>query len=379
MTPIDAPRLLDITRLMRRSGRVLTGIDRVELAYLRAVLADTAPAFGLIRSPYGYVLLGERGLAPLLERLACDPGDVWRVARRGAVARVPPPMLPWALRRAGLGGARYINVGHSNLTRRVLRATKSVGMSVAVMIHDVIPLQYPEFQRDGSVERFARLVARVGRHADLLIYNSYDTAAQAAAFLPTDTPSIVAHLGTELPEPDPSAIPGDVPVHAPYFVCVGTIEPRKNHAFLLDLWEALGADAPGLIFAGRRGWKNEDVFARLDALPPGGPVREVPDLSDAALSALIRGARGLLFPSHAEGFGLPAIEAAVLGTPVIASPLPVFREVLGNIPIYASVSDRYLWQDKIEALVNTVPSGQRHAQFQPPTWAAHFKTVLSLT
>ena len=73
------------------------------------------------------------------------------------------------------------------------------------------------------------------------------------------------------------------------------------------------------------------------------------------------------------------MEAAALGVPVIANDLPVFREVLGNIPIYAKVSDRYLWRKNIEALAEKVPSRAAHAHFQPPDWDAHFKTVLRLT
>ena len=59
--------------------------------------------------------------------------------------------------------------------------------------------------------------------------------------------------------------------------------------------------------------------------------------------AVLKGASGFLFPSHAEGFGLPPVEAAALGVPILSNDLPVIREILGDIPVYASVSDRYLW------------------------------------
>ncbi len=381
-------RLLDMTRLMRRVGKVLTGVDRVELAYLRALLQDDAPLFGLLRAQLGYILLDQAGIEALLPALTGPEPDLvpdaqrrrtWRRARQVSIGRVPPPLLGRMLRGALPTGVAYINVGHSNLTDRVLRTLRAIKAQVAVMIHDVIPLDFPEFQRDGSVPPFADMIARVGAQADFLIYNSEDTKVKTEAHLPAPPRSIVAHLGTDSVTQAPEELPDGMPPKSPFFVCVGTIEPRKNHALLLDIWDEMGADAPHLVIAGSRGWKNEDVFLRLDALPPDGPIHEVAGLSDGALAALIGQSAGLLFPTHAEGFGLPATEAAALGVPVIVNDLPVFREVLGDIPIYASVSDRYLWKKSVKRLAKSWPDTPRPKQFKPPTWDEHFKTVLRLT
>lgn len=381
-------RLLDLTRLMRRAGQVLTGVDRVELAYLRALSADAVPLFGLIRSRFGYLLLDGTALEALLPLLsgpdAQVPPDVrkrriWRIARRRSTRRVPPGLLGAMLRKALPTGVAYVNVGHSNLTARVLGAVRAMDGRIAVLVHDVIPLEHPEFQRDGAVQPFADMIARVGEQADLLIYNSEETRRRAEAHLPDPPASIVSYLGTELAPAAPDELPADLPPGGPFFVCIGTIEPRKNHAFLLDIWAEMGDDAPGLILAGNRGWKSEAVFARLDSMRPDGPVREVAGLSDGALAALVEQSAAVLFPTHAEGFGLPATEAAGRGIPILANDLPVFREILGDIPIYAGVSDRYLWINNIKDLAMAWPDATKQQAFVPPTWGTHFKTVLRLT
>ena len=381
-------RVLDLTRLMRRAGRVLTGIDRVELAYLKAVLAASVPAFALIRTQLGYILLDQAGMEELVTLLCSSVSSgptaaakkrIWRMARQMAVGRVPPALLGYMLRRHVPRGAAYLNIGHANLTDRVLRTMKDViNAPIAGFIHDVIPLEFPDYQRDSRVAWFSEMIARVARYSDLIIYNSQDTARRAALQMAEPPASIVAHLGTDVCTPAPLELPQGLPPETPFFVCVGTIEPRKNHAFLLDIWEEMGKDAPALVIAGSRGWKNEAVFARLDALPKGAPIYEVSGLSDGALAALMKASSGCLFPSHAEGYGLPAIEAVALGCPVIVNDLDVFREVLADIPVYVSVSDRYLWIDTVKKMSQVKTQASEIQNFHPPTWADHFKIVLRL-
>ena len=198
---------------------------------------------------------------------------------------------------------------------------------------------------------------------------------------------VVAPLGVGLPSAGPFTLP-ELDRSRPFFVTVGTIEPRKNHALLLDVWQALAArlsaDAmPQLVIAGSRGWLNRDVFARLDAHPPH--VIEAPGLSDAALAGLLQASQGLLFPTLAEGFGLPPLEAAALGVPLIVSDLPVLRETLGDLAVYLSPTDVYSWMETIEQAAGGAPgrgdgmSGQDGTDGGRalPDWTAHFNTVLN--
>lgn len=372
---------------MSRAGRGITGVDRVELAYLERFIEDGQS--GLARTALGRLLVDAEGLSDLLDRLGSEdwgaPDLIGRLSRRltgpqaaaqsrlreTAVARATGGGLRRMLRRAFPEGFDYYNVGHSNLGTRSLAAVRAAGGRVCVMIHDTIPLDFPQYQRKGTPENFARKLDTVAEKSHRILCNSDVTRRDVQSHLPggiTPPPCEVAWLG--VPGPAPEEPVAEVP-EGPFFVILGTIEPRKGHGFLLDLWAEMAAP-PELLIIGDRGWCNEEVFARLDRGPPG--VREMGRLTDGQVTWLLRRANGLLFPSEAEGFGLPALEAARLGCPVLATPLPVFRELLGDIPIYAAKSDRYHWLSTISALGERRRTGPDHST---PTWEAHFNQVFT--
>lgn len=407
MTPPPPARLVDITRTVRRAGRMPTGVDRVELAYLRHLPTLPEPVFALARTTLGYVLLGADGIAAMAARIEgrtpWGPADrLSLIARRqgAAVQRAQGDLRRFALDRclpgrlAGMlarhlpAGVAYINVGHSNLTDRVLSAVRhGAGGRVAVLVHDTIPLDFPQYQRPGSARVFGAMLRRVQAQADLVICNSAHTAGRVAAHMRGRgrvPPTIVAHLGVSVPVP--GALLAGLDTGRPWFVALGTIEPRKGHDLLLDLWDEMQADpgpgTPRLLICGARGWNNRAVFDRLDRLAPDGLVLEMPGLDDGRVAALLQDASGLLFPSRAEGYGLPPLEAAALGVPVVCTDLPPLRELLGDYPVYAAETDRYLWRNAIGNLATgggrtgTVPA---RGGFTPPGWADHFNTVLNFT
>ncbi len=407
-------RCLDLTRLISRQGRgPLTGVDRVELAYLRHLLADDVALFLLVRTVLGYVLLDQSGAEQLLSRL--DGRVAWgkpdlvghlsrkmnpekRAAeadlRRLAVARCRQGALGDMLRAGLPAGTVYLNVGHSNLTDQVFAAWRKVqDARITVLVHDTIPLDYPQYQRPGTPDLFRAKLHRVGLAADLVIYNSAATRTDAERWFASwgrCPDGIVAHLGVDVPDPDPTSLPTDIDLSRPYFVALGTIEPRKNHAFLLDIWEALAedltdAEMPRLILAGSRGWANADVFDRLDhSSMIEKHIFERPGYDDKTVAALLAGSAGLLFPSLAEGFGLPPIEAVALNVPVICMDLQVYREFMDIIPVYLKPGDVYSWRQSITRLAREKQAGRERdarkvSHLEIPSWGDHFNFVLKMT
>ena len=385
--------LLDLTRLASRAGRTRTGVDRVERAWLDACLADPRPVFGLARSPVGFVLLDRAGLARFAAASDADdwgrPGPVASLFRRLdpprraaqglmrniAVARAARPGLAALLRRHLPAGALYLNTGHADLDDRVMRAVRAAGARIAVLVHDTIPLDLPMMARPGTVETFSAKLDVVARHADRVIATA-QTTAHAIAARPAErgrVPRIVvAPLGVTPARPEPAALPPGFDPSIPYMVALGTIEPRKNHALLLDVWERLGLEAPRLLICGARGWNNREVFDRLDRGVAG--VTEMPGLPDEAIAALLARAHALLFPSLAEGYGLPPLEALALGCPVICGDLAICRELLGDHAVYCDPADRYQWERAIRA--HAAPPRLPPPRIAPPGWAAHVERAL---
>jgi glycosyltransferase involved in cell wall biosynthesis len=184
-------------------------------------------------------------------------------------------------------------------------------------------------------------------------------------------------------------LPTDPPaVKAPYFVCVGTIEARKNHLLLLNLWrqltEMLGDSAPRLVLIGQRGWETENAIDMLERCPAlRGVVFESANVPDDEAARLVQGAQALLLPSFAEGFGFPLVEALTLGVPVLCSNLAAFRENGGDVPEYLDPLDGLGWRSAVIDYAS--PSSPRRAAqlrrlsgWTPPSWQDHFAAVEAL-
>lgn len=381
MNTNDAPVLLDASRLVWRrwAGLRPTGIDRICLAWHEEYRARAQAVLVHRHGKHILSVGASRTLFNLLD------SDIPRARFRRHFITWLGRNLADFMRPLKGRGRPWLNVGHTGLNLPGLAAwVQASDIRPVLMLHDIIPITHPEFCRPGEK---ARHVVRVNALIDIasaVLTNSHDTLDKLRVY--------AASLGKALP-PSLAIWPGtpQLPVsalkqasQANDFVILGTIEGRKNHKLLLDVWERLvaqqGESAPRLLIIGRRGWSCEEVLARLDSGRLSSRVVETGPIDDEELARRLAGARALLFPSIAEGYGLPLAEALASGVPVIASDLPVFREIGQGVPLLLACDDVQAWTDAI--LSYAQPDSLAYAEqlvrlkhFRVPDWQSHFRSV----
>ncbi len=385
---------LDVSRLLWRVFRGnLTGIDRVELAYAEHLLdAEGEVETHLVGFDYrgGFRLLPSARARRLVRavRPALAAGRLSELRRQavGLLTAGVTGVLPHPSARGR--AAIYLNVSHHPLHHggAIARLLRRTGARFVPLVHDLIPLDWPEFSPPAEVARHRRRLDTVNALADAVLTNSAATAAVLRPRLRPGLPVVAAPLGVTPVMPASGA--AGLAQGRPYFLAVGTIEPRKNHLLLLHAWRRMAATGRGptplLLLVGRRGWENEQVLDVLERGPLAGrEVRELGGLNDGELAGLMLGARALLMPSFTEGFGLPVAEALAQGVPVIASAIPAHQEVGAGVPEFLDPGDLPAWQAMIENYAAPC-SPFREAQmlrlrgWAAPRWETHMRTALTL-
>lgn len=370
---------LDCTRIVahRWSGRTPTGIDRVCEAYCTH-FASRAQAVVQLR---GRVRVLTPSQSTMLFAMLEAPRAVFRRRFAGLVARIGTTRA-----EVQVSGAIYLNVSHTDFDLdRHLQWTRNTAVRPVYLVHDLIPIEHPHFTTPHKARRHAGRVRRALETASGIIANSQTTASALASFAATQgvepPPVLVAPLGVSR-----LAAPAQATRHNPaIFVCVSTIERRKNHLLLLKVWQQLiarhGDAAPRLVLIGRWGVGSREVqrhFLADAQLRRFVTIKE--DCDDAEVGRHLRSATALLAPSLAEGFGLPVAEALALGVPVIASDIPAFREVGWGIPTFLDPDTPVAWLEQVEGFTaDDNPERQRQLAalefYHAPHWRDHFRLV----
>lgn len=394
-----------------------TGIDRVELAHARHWR-------GLAKEDVTFVMRNAWGrLAALPDRLSRELLDDADNLIAGGMAE---ERFRLRMRSAAIMAKQFYGVGRRQLLQRIktrpdsvlltvsysivtmqreLDYLRTLGCRIVALIHDAIPLSHPQYFPCGEKSLHQRRLASISRCCDAAFVVSCDVqrdvddyAAEIGLTLP---PLTVIYSGLDLPHHEP--VPHSPSVSAPadpYFVMLGSLEPRKNHLLMLQLWQQLAPlpDAPRLIIigsnsaaqslsarileriSGRKQIQPHLALLALERVNFHGRVEYRGRLNDHETAALLKGARALLFPSLAEGFGIPLSEALAAGVPAIVSDLAAFREHGADVPEYIDPLDGPRWKSTILEYAKA-ESPQRAAQLErlqhwkPHTWQTHFAAV----
>jgi glycosyltransferase involved in cell wall biosynthesis len=228
--------------------------------------------------------------------------------------------------------------------QRVLEDYRTHGVDIYFVVYDLLPVLRPDVFPKAAQANFVNWLERIVEISDGLIGISRSVADEIADWVKTTKPAREKplhlgyfHLGADARPDGRRPVPA-VPSHRrPCILMVGTVEPRKGYAQALSAFERLwnrGVEID-LAIVGRQGWMVEDLVARLRTHPEHSKhLFWFESASDEILEALYSRSSALLLASEGEGFGLPLVESALHGMPIIARDLPVFREVAAEHAFY---------------------------------------------
>lgn len=353
--------LVDVSEVVRLDAR--SGIQRVVRNYCVGLIEAASQSGGFYVEP---IFWTEQGIFYAREfartRLGIDvQGDdeLVRVQRNDLIFMVDSSW--WSPHR--------FDVLHSEI--------RSCGGEVVWMVYDLVPLLLPGLCDPAMPPVFVDWLSHVANTADGCVCISAATQAELERYFESSLPTgayrpwtRALHLGCDIESEQrglrqTSSNLDDLMRQIgewPYFVGLGTVEPRKDYPTILDAFERLWCEGSqaALVIIGKQGWNVEKFSAYLRSHEQlGKRLFWLENASDADLHAILTRATALVQASIAEGYGLPVAEAGSLGVPLILSNLPVFREIAGEEAAYFSVGDA-------AGLAALITRGLRDADWQSP-------------
>jgi glycosyltransferase involved in cell wall biosynthesis len=360
-------------------------VNRLRLAVLCDARDEGWPSMELV----GEMLLSalEGPLSPEVEVTALRP-SLPRLARR--LPGLPPRLalnadrfagrylaLPVHARRLARRDAYHV-VDHSYAhLARSLPAGRT-----GVYCHDADAFRSlfdPRERRPAWFRALARHVLSGLQRAAVVFHSTQGVRAELIQHGLVD-PARLVHAPYGVAPEFNAAAEAPSPPERRYLLHVGSAAPRKRLDVLLDVFARVRREVPDLQLVQVGAPLSPALRAQVDRLGLSASLTQPPPLPRAGLAALYRGATLVLLPSDSEGFGLPALEALACGAPVIATDLPVLREVAGDAALYAPPGAVDAWADLVlralDGRTPLPPREKRLDQVKPFTWEAHARAIL---
>lgn len=416
--------IYDVTRLLTRlKAATPSGIDRIDLNYLLFFLASenynilSIYQHGgavyiipeeVLRKLKNYLILRWLDIIPDEKSKSITSNDkmmkyyliAYKTLLSTGFSKKKQEIAQW-LSAHKMHNVFYFNVSHHGFDNetffQLLKETANVKLFFC--LSDLIPIEHPEFYPDNTDIKHIGRVKLMVKYADTILVISAYTQHMLHLFckqhmLPCPKTQVL-HIGVEdvfinHPKYLTSEVKNKYQLdHRDYFIIIGTIEPRKNHLLLLNLWRNMvknDADhCPILLVIGKRGWCNQHITNMLDRCESlQNVVIELSSINDNEMVSLLKGARALLAPSFVEGWGMPVAEAATVGTPIIASDIDAFKESGQELIKYLHPIDSIAWESYIQKYSTSSSEDYRSAavaqlnSYSPPTWHDHFNRVKNM-
>ncbi len=332
--------LIDISEVIQHDAR--TGIQRVVRGILLPLFAEQ-PAGFRVRPVFADRNRGYR-YAPV--SVTCLQADVSQRVTAPEVVVKPGDIF------LGLDLAAHVLPRHQG---QLLRWKRS-GARICIVVYDLLPILYPQWFKPVRQKTFCRWLRTLAIYADDLICISKTVQGDLFHQLTSrygmldGLPRLhTIPLGADLESTMPSSgcTAGEREMFRQvqkreFVLMVGTLEPRKGYADVLDAFEQLwhGGQQTTLVIVGKPGWRTEALQERIRLHPEQyNRLYWFEHASDELLQELYKAAQGVLLASEAEGFGLPLVEALRYGKPVLVRDIPVYREVGKTIVTYFNANE----------------------------------------
>ncbi len=408
--PIAGTRILfDISDLVYYIGHHanLTGIQRVQSSIVLAVLTDgllpqsdlvflsfNARSGNWVEIPTGFLFALLQSLfLPEAQRAVRFPAEEARIG-----------LLPGAREFTGIGvldngkpsvlcllGAAWVN---QDYIYRVLALKRQFGTRFVMTVHDLIPIYARETCDQDTVRVFEEFMRRALRHVDHILSVSENTANDVKRYIRTlqiaEPPITVTKNGSSFAEflasGGHAGVTGLTELPERFVLFVATIEGRKNHQLMLDIWRRMvedGDDPPHLICIGRLGWKSSAFISTLvETGYLGGRIHLLRDICDADLRLLYSRCLFTLCPSFYEGWGLPVGESLAMGKICVSSDRASLPEVAGDFGAYIDIDDFEQSLARVRELITDKAGRDRleakiRRGYQPVTWCSVAESVIA--
>ena len=401
--------LIDVSDLVYYIGHHpnLTGIQRVQSSIVLAIVAyELCPQSDIVFLSFDaksrrWVAIPTGFLVSLLEDLFQPPTQ--RLVNFSA-DEARHGVLPGAVEFDGIGflddgnpsvlcllGAAWVQ---RDYLHRILAFKRRFGTRFVMTIHDLIPIYARETCDQGTARVFEEFLRRALRHVDHFLSVSENTArdlSRYVASLALPEPCITvtrngASFAEFLPKTDPAGELRAEELPDRFALFVGTIEGRKNHRLMLDIWRRMIAeleDPPYLICVGRVGWKSESFIADLvETNDLNGKLILMQDISDADLKLLYSRCMFTVFPSIYEGWGLPVGESLAAGKICVCSERASIREVAGEFGVYIDIDDAEQAWRVVRGMVTDDAKRNRleakiRQEYKPDSWRSVAEKVVA--
>jgi glycosyltransferase involved in cell wall biosynthesis len=387
--------VLDVSDLLKylRVNVGMTGIQRVQMSVIRSIL-KSFPArnikFGFCGKKAGQIfLIAEGRIFDLIDEVS-----------HPAVSRANLDLRLRAVRADATpaefhSGDVFMLLGAFWIFRtyaQTISILRRQGVKVGVYVYDLIPLTHPHYfaipLRLSYRAQFAKVMKVVDFACTISEFVANDLRMALTNTLQRSIPIAAVPLAQDVPKqatPVDEAFRNEIP--RAFVLCVCTLEVRKNHLLLLDVWSNLhrkyGDEIPSLILVGKWGWKIKPFRNRLQkSKNVDGKIIVLGSLSEARLAHLYQNCLFTVFPSFVEGWGLPVGESLSFGRPCIASNASSIPEVGGDLVRYIDPYDVEAAQAMIEKTLAdrddlAAWAARVQHEFKPRSWREVTETLLS--